>query len=498
MKTWNSALLKERAFDCVRGFERRAGSGGLWNYHDSHAGPEPVTGPSLDPHSPDLVKPCRLAANHYVWPSAIYELLDTNVPRQIMEYSGFPFPKDTPLFPTKQQVLDYMKRYAKDVEPHIRFNTNVVSVRYRPNEEKKWLVTYRPVCDETEGGLKFSAAHPDKTEHFDAVLVASGHYELPYVPEKKGLAEWTAKYPGSVSHSKHFRHPRQFADVPGNLLIVGNSASALDLAYQTAVILQRNVYKSARSQATLPGGSSEYIKTVPDIDRLEPETRSVRFTDGSVLHDVGHVLFATGFLRHYPFLDEINRTATPVVTDGLRLHGLYKQCVSYNFPGLAFIATPRYILPTRVGEAQAVWLSKIFQGKLELHSIEEMKADEENTVQLRGDSPKFHNLMYPDDVHYAHELNRHVYSTPGWQSGLLPCEWNREDILYRASAVKMKEAYLKYRERTNGKRAASVEELQQTVGFKFEDVDWTEFKLRVAQDPRRVLENVPPLGSAAR
>jgi cation diffusion facilitator CzcD-associated flavoprotein CzcO len=42
-------------------------------------------------------------------------------------------------------------------------------------------------------------------ETFDAVVVASGHYWVPYVPDIEGLDQFEKTRPGSVVHSKHFR-----------------------------------------------------------------------------------------------------------------------------------------------------------------------------------------------------------------------------------------------------------------------------------------------------
>lgn len=42
-------------------------------------------------------------------------------------------------------------------------------------------------------------------EWFDAVVVASGHYSVPYIPAIEGLDEFEKLRPGSVIHSKHFR-----------------------------------------------------------------------------------------------------------------------------------------------------------------------------------------------------------------------------------------------------------------------------------------------------
>jgi len=42
-------------------------------------------------------------------------------------------------------------------------------------------------------------------EQFDAVVVAGGHYNVPYIPHIKGLADFERTRPGSVKHSKMFR-----------------------------------------------------------------------------------------------------------------------------------------------------------------------------------------------------------------------------------------------------------------------------------------------------
>lgn len=47
-------------------------------------------------------------------------------------------------------------------------------------------------------------------EWFDAVVVATGHYWVPYVPQIEGLEEFEQARPGSVIHSKLFRGREQF------------------------------------------------------------------------------------------------------------------------------------------------------------------------------------------------------------------------------------------------------------------------------------------------
>lgn len=47
---------------------------------------------------------------------------------------------------------------------------------------------------------------------FDAVVVATGHYHAPYVPDLPGLSDWRNKWPENVIHSKQYRVPEQFKD----------------------------------------------------------------------------------------------------------------------------------------------------------------------------------------------------------------------------------------------------------------------------------------------
>lgn len=65
--------------------------------------------------------------------------------------------------------------------------------------------------------LRKDGEHSDYwwVEWFDAVVVASGHYWVPYIPLIEGLEEFEKAKPGSVLHSKHFRGREAFTDKAG-------------------------------------------------------------------------------------------------------------------------------------------------------------------------------------------------------------------------------------------------------------------------------------------
>jgi cation diffusion facilitator CzcD-associated flavoprotein CzcO len=45
------------------------------------------------------------------------------------------------------------------------------------------------------------------SQDFDAVIVASGHYHAPKVPDTPGLEDWKRRFPDRVQHSKRYRKP---------------------------------------------------------------------------------------------------------------------------------------------------------------------------------------------------------------------------------------------------------------------------------------------------
>ncbi|CDK27105.1 unnamed protein product [Kuraishia capsulata CBS 1993] len=472
------ALLGEETFKQIKIYEKRPVAGGLWNYYEE---PPKVEYPSLDPFA--IVKPQKLddpekiygkevvssgrAGTDYFWPTAVYELLDTNVCSSIMEYANFPWEKGIPLFPKRADVLNYIRNYTKEVEHLITFGVNVFQVTQLPNQS--WEIKSRQINEATNGGL-LSDPRYETTEIFDAVILAVGSYDMPHVPEKKGLAQWLEKYPDSISHSKSYRHPRQFENLHGQIIVVGNSASASDIAFQLVTVLDRSVYKSCRSENLLPAGSDERIKEIKDIDFFDAENKTVHLIDGTSVDNVDHVIFATGFLRSFPFLNGLNaHSKTPLITDGARVHGMYHHCLSRNFPGLGIIGLPRFVLPTRLSETQGVWLSRVFSGRLQVPSVEVMKKEEEDIVTRKGDGRNFHDMNFPEDVLHYRMLNREIYSA-GLDHGFMPVPWNEEQTRLRGSIKQLKEAYIAYRRRT-GKLASTIEELEREEGFVMPEVD---------------------------
>lgn len=141
----------------VIAFEREKQIGGLWVYTDRVE------------HDSVSLEPDRTIVH-----SSIYKSLRTNLPRECMGYSDFPFvfrpgdgeSRDPRRYPDHREVMMYLQDFSKEfrIEEMVQFETEVV--RVEPAEEK-WRVNYR------------NSRGVSGEETFDAVVVCNGHFTEP-------------------------------------------------------------------------------------------------------------------------------------------------------------------------------------------------------------------------------------------------------------------------------------------------------------------------------
>lgn len=129
------------------------------------------------------------------------------------KYDGLPglsFPADAWHFPHKDEVADYLERYALHWDLPVRMSTRVRRLEQLPN-----------------GG--FVATVGADTITCDNVVVATGSFgQTPNVPE------FAADLDPAIMqlHSSEYRRPSQLR--PGTVLVVGASHSGADIAYEVA------------------------------------------------------------------------------------------------------------------------------------------------------------------------------------------------------------------------------------------------------------------------
>lgn len=90
-------------------------------------------------------------------------------------------------------MRDYVRRIVDEYEGFVSYNTTVELAEKVGDE---WKVVLRKEGKDSDEWW---------VERFDAVVVATGHYWVPYVPKIEGLEKFERARPGSVIHSKHYR-----------------------------------------------------------------------------------------------------------------------------------------------------------------------------------------------------------------------------------------------------------------------------------------------------
>ncbi|KAI1452700.1 FAD/NAD(P)-binding domain-containing protein [Annulohypoxylon moriforme] len=484
-------LLAQNAFAQVDVFEQQAEVGGVWNY-------SAVPRPGAELRVPQTSAfPGWLEGPVYVeegngkregkgegegrkplFPSPMYDDLNTNIPHTIMKYSDLSFRDGCEIFPRREDVQAYLVQYAKDVRHRIRFSTQVTDISLQEkNVHKPW--EERDQWDVSTTDLVTGEKSRDV---YDAVVVASGHYSTPYIPD--GIADIKAfheAHPGVISHSKLYRNAESYRGK--KVVVVGTGASGLDIAAQIRRVSQSPLIVSARegvTEETLEHFGAGKFAQVGQIKRFLVEERGVEFypledeekkgsdaaeTEGKegpavIEKDVDAVLFCTGYLFTFPFLTTL--ADPPLVTDGRRVYGLAKHFLHINHPTLAFPGLPIKVIPFPLTEAQGSVLARLWSNTLPLPSRSALEAIEREDGD--GTDPgKYHVFPKGGDGRYINELHDWVMRDGGGkEGGKEPPYWDGELLWQRGIYIEAKMQFEK-----TGKSAKTLAEL----GFRYEPQD---------------------------
>ncbi|XP_038978805.1 flavin-containing monooxygenase FMO GS-OX-like 9, partial [Phoenix dactylifera] len=210
----------------------------------------------------------------------------------------------------------------------IRFNTRVDYVGMvgsaESGDKMKWIVRSK----EKKCGKVME-------EIFDAVVVATGHYSQPRMPNIKGMDVWTRKQ----IHSHVYRVPEPHRDEV--VVVVGSSLSGQDISLELATVA-KEVHISSKS-LEITEGLSKVISKYQNLHlhlQIESlcEDGQVLFVDGSsVIAD--SIIYCTGYSYSLPFLD----TKGMIVVDDDRVGPLYEHTFPPLLaPSLSFFMIHKY------------------------------------------------------------------------------------------------------------------------------------------------------------
>jgi len=198
------------------------------------------------------------------------------------------------------------------------------------------------------------------TEEFDYVVVASGHFSTPNVPEYEGFSHFN----GRILHAHDFRDALEF--IGKDILVVGSSYSAEDIGSQCYKYGAKSITSSYR---TAPMGFKwpDNWEEKPAIEKVDGNT--VHFVDGSS-KDVDVIILCTGYIHHFPFLPDSLRLETNNILYPL---GIYKGVVWEKNPQLMYLGMQDQWYTFNMFDAQAWYARDVILGRIKLPSFEEMK-----------------------------------------------------------------------------------------------------------------------------
>jgi putative flavoprotein involved in K+ transport len=253
---------------------------------------------------------------------------------------GLPFDGDPDREPTRDEVIDYLRRYATELDLPVELNRRVTALDHR------------------EG--RYAADLPGRTILADQVIVATGPFQQPRIPA------FTSSVASDVyqTHSTGYRRP---SDVPPErVVVVGGGNTGYQIAEELAAdhdvvlavgsrqtplplrLFGRQIFwwlrklgvlgmsvesrlgRRLSERETLIGSSPRKAKRIGITLKpraVDASGRTVRFADGTKT-DADAIIWATGYQSDYSWI----RLA--VVDDGGRVR--HRRGVT-DQPGLYFL-----------------------------------------------------------------------------------------------------------------------------------------------------------------
>ncbi len=161
-----------------------------------------------------------------------YESLHLITPRDLSGFVGHPMPDHYPVFPSRDQVRDYLEAFADatGVRERVRFRTGVTAIA--------------PLGSAARDGWRVTTSDGETTD-YAGVVVCNGHLWEQRVPEYPGT------YTGTQVHSGSYRSVA--ADIEGTrVLTVGAGNSGCDLAVDVAAARLESTISIRRGQMFQP------------------------------------------------------------------------------------------------------------------------------------------------------------------------------------------------------------------------------------------------------
>jgi trimethylamine monooxygenase len=332
LRAFQSAAEKGAEVPEIVCFEKQSNWGGLWNY---------TWRTGLDQYG----EPVHGSMYRYLW---------SNGPKEGLEFADYSFEehfgKQIASYPPRAVLFDYIEGRVKKagVRDMIRFET---AVRWVQKSDAGFDVT---VCD-----LPNDRTY---TESFDHVIVASGHFSTPNVPQFDGFES----FKGRVLHAHDFRDAMEFSGK--DVLIVGTSYSAEDIGSQLWKYGAKTITVSHRT-AEMGYDWPDNWQEVPLLTKVDGNT--AHFKDGTT-KDIDAVILCTGYKHHFPYMPDDLRLQT---ANRLASADLYKGVAYVPQPDLFYLGMQDQWFTFNMFDAQAWYVRDVIMGHIAIPDLVARQAD---------------------------------------------------------------------------------------------------------------------------
>jgi cation diffusion facilitator CzcD-associated flavoprotein CzcO len=162
-----------------------------------------------------------------------YDRLRLNTCRPLSHLPRRRFPRGTPMFPSRDQLIEHIERHAGEDGIEMKLGTRVDRI---DRADGRWAL------DTSAGELRAPQ-----------VITATGYEQEPLIPDWNGRETFR----GELLHSSDYRNPEPFKG--RRVLVVGPGCSGMEIAYDLAEGGASKVWLSARTPPNIllragPGG----------------------------------------------------------------------------------------------------------------------------------------------------------------------------------------------------------------------------------------------------
>ena len=142
----------------------------------------------------------------------VWSQMHTNVGSYLSSFADFPWPPQSPLFPSSGDVFNYLLAYAEkfDLLKHVRFNAEVIKIEQPSNDDDndKWQIT---LSDQS-------------VESFDYCVISTGFNSRPILPQYPNQAA----FKGKILHANDYDSNDE--ELKGKrVVVVGCAFSAIEI-----------------------------------------------------------------------------------------------------------------------------------------------------------------------------------------------------------------------------------------------------------------------------